>query len=84
MNILFNDKVRSKRKSFFGCKPYYENDKISQKEKVYTFLYNMERTGLTTQGELDWSERMMKTDINLWLDLEESFRADYREYLKTK
>lgn len=83
-NILFIDRVRKKIKSFwhhFTFSVYYESEKISLKEKVYTFLYNMQRTGFTTKGELDWSIRMMEIDHDAWKAMEKSFNKDYRQFL---
>lgn len=82
-NILFLKRVRSKKKYFWKSElfnPYFEMEKISFKEKVYTFLYNLEKTGLTTQRELDWSERMMRIDYSLWQNLTEKFDNDYKEF----
>lgn len=82
-NILFIDRVRNKKKSFwnsFTFSPYYESEKISFKEKVYTMLYNLERTGLTTQGEMNWAERMMKLDYKKYHEISEQFKNDYREF----
>lgn len=83
-NILFNDRVRKKNKSFwdiFTFSYYYENEKISLKEKAYTFLYNMQRTGMTTKGEMDWSLRMSQIDYGGWKKLEEQFNEDYKDFL---
>jgi len=82
-NILYNKQVRNKKKSFFNSFtffPYYEMEKISFKEKIYTFLYNLERTGLTTKGELDWAERMMKIDYSRYSELEKQFKEDYKSF----
>jgi hypothetical protein len=81
-NILFIDRVRRKRKSFWGflgC-PYYESEKISFKEKVYTFRYCMERFGETTKGEMDWSLRMMEINFAKYKELTEQFGIDFREF----
>lgn len=83
MNLLLVPRVRRKRKSFwsiFSC-PYYESEKISFKEKVYTFLYCMNKSGYTTQGEGRWSLRMMDIDRELWRFTEEEFKKDYSEFL---
>lgn len=83
INILFTDRVRKKKKSFwnsFTFSPYYESEKISFKEKVYTFLYNLKRTGLTTKGELDWADRMMQVDYGKWSELSKQFDEDYKQF----
>jgi len=82
-NILFIDRVRSKSKSFWEPNfffHYYENEKISFKEKVYTLLYNMERKGYLTQGELDWAGRMMKLDYEKYDEHQQQFKKDYIEF----
>lgn len=84
MNILFNERTRRKNKSFwdhFSLTWYYEKENIPFKEKVYTFHYNLQRTGLTTKGELDWSIRMMELDFDGWKRMETEFKNDYREFL---
>jgi hypothetical protein len=86
-NILFIDRVRRKRKSFWyflSFRWYYEDEKISLKEKIYTLHYNMNRTGYTTQGETDWSIRMMDVDYKTYKEIENQFKKDYIEYLHSK
>lgn len=83
-NILLIDRVRKKNKSFwdlFNPSWYYESEKISLKEKVYTFYYNLERTGLTTKGEMDWSMRMMQIDYEEWKKIEIQFKEDYKNFI---
>lgn len=82
-NILYTARVRRKTKFFWDAlisRPYYQSEKISFKEKVYTFLYNLERTGVTTKGELDWADRMMRLDIGSWNELCFHFENNYREF----
>jgi len=80
-NILFNPRVRSKSKHWIQFRPYYQNEKISLKERLYTLWYVLERTGYTTQGECKWEMRMrelMNDKVNeLFLD----FQKDYKELL---
>ena len=81
-NILFDDTVRQKQSfwsTFFG-KIYYESEKLTFKEKMYKFHYNMERTGYTTKGELDWAERMMKMDYSKYDEIHQEFKKDYVEF----
>lgn len=85
-NILFEKRTRKKFKTWkqlrpLFTKPYYELDEIPLKEKCYTFFYWMEKTGYTTQGEIDWSKRMMKLDFNMWDTMEKLFKSDYKDYL---
>ena len=83
-NILLIDRVRRKNKSFwdyFTVSWYYESENISLKEKVYTFYYNMRRTGVTTKGEVDWSMRMRELDFDGWKKLELEFNKDYQEFI---
>ena len=83
-NILLIDRVRRKNKSFwdyFTVSWYYESEKISLKEKVYTFYYNMRRTGVTTKGEVDWSMRMRELDFDGWKKMELEFNKDYQEFI---
>lgn len=84
VNILQIDRVRRKRKfpwwKFKG--PYYESEEISYKEKVYTFLYNCLKNGETTQGELDWANRIMAYDIVMWNSIKAKFDRDYSNYIK--
>ena len=83
-NILLIDRVRRKNKSFwdyFTVSWYYESENISLKEKVYTFYYNMRRTGVTTKGEVDWSMRMRELDFDGWKKMELEFNKDYQEFI---
>jgi len=79
-NILQNKKVRSKRKKWWSGRPYYEMEDVSFKEKVYTFHYNMETTGLTTLGESQWCKRMMEMDISRWSKNHDMFKEDFIKY----
>jgi len=83
-NILFTKRVRRKRKSFwsfFWFIRYYQSEKITLKEKIYTMLYNMERTGLTTKGEIDWTEGIMDMYLQEYNEIAAQFKKDYLEFL---
>lgn len=85
LNYLTVERVRRKRKSFwdiFALYPnYYEKENISLKEKIYTFYYNMEQTGVTTKGESDWSIRTENINPVQWKYYEELFKKDYWEFI---
>lgn len=86
-NLLFKKRVRVKKKSLFNIfmfYPYYENEKISLKEKLYTLWYNLNRYGKTTKGECDWSLRIMDIDYDLYEKIKKEFELDYIEYELSK
>jgi hypothetical protein len=86
-NILFNPRVRKKRKHFLNSlffAPYYKSEKYSLKEKLYTFHYNMHKTGLTTNGELQWAERLMKLDFDAYEKISDQFKYDYIQFINFK
>lgn len=84
-NILFNTEVRKKRKNwwrfFMFFSSYYEREDLSLKEKLYTFWYNLERTGLTTKGESEFGARMSAINPSGYKNLENQFKKDYWEYI---
>jgi hypothetical protein len=83
-NPLFNPKFRSKVKKFrhnFLFWNYYEDEDYSLKEKFYTLHYNLERTGRTAKGEMEWSLRMIAIDKEGWIKLEDQFYVDYKEFI---
>lgn len=82
-NILFDKKVRGKSKGKWWKTMYfyYEDENISFKEKLYTYLYNQKKTGLTTQGEIEWYFRMYEANHSTLLELEKEFNTDYASYL---
>ncbi len=82
-NLLFDKKVRNKKKSWYNSfifRPYYESEKITLKEKIYTFYYNLEKTGYTTKGESDWSLRMVSLDYKIWDTIEKEFKKDFIDF----
>jgi len=86
INILYDKKVRSKRKKwwyiFAWSWTYTQSEKISLKEKLYTYWYNLEKNGHSTVGEHDWYVRMEKMNTEQFMhEMEYQFKVDYRWYI---
>lgn len=61
--------------------PYFKSERISFKEKVYTFYYNLHRHGETTVMESEWSLRTKREMRDVWDKTEKEFFEDYKNYL---
>lgn len=84
-NILFNAAVRSKKKKgmhWWSLFFYYELDSISFKEKLYTYYFNLYKTGYTTVGETRWFEMQLNVCPSLVAEIDREFNKDYEDFLR--